>query len=134
MSRISLAFFIVAPIYGLVGMTWGSVMGALGDHSTLIGHAHLNLLGWVSMGIMGAFYGLAGDRAPAPFAWANFGLSNLGVLSIVPAMVMLTTGHQNYVPLEIIGDLSSALGLLTFFVAVLITARRVAKTAAPEPV
>ena len=134
MSRISLAFFITGAIYGLVGMGWGAVMGALGDHSTLMGHAHLNLLGWVGLGIMGCFYGLAGDRAPSLFGWFNFGLSNLGLVTIIPAMVNLSQGNESYVPLEIIGVLSSMLGLLTFLIAVLITARRVTRTAAPEPV
>ena len=134
MSRISLAFFGVAAVYGLIGMGWGVVMGAVGDHSTLVGHAHLSLLGWVGLGIMGCFYGLAGDHAPAPFGWVNFALSNLGLVTIVPAMVNLGQGNESYVPLEIIGVLSSMLGLLTFLIAVLITARRVTRTTTPEPV
>lgn len=40
------------------GMVWGIVMAASGDHSTMPAHAHLNLLGWVSLFLMGIFYHL----------------------------------------------------------------------------
>ena len=40
------------------GMVWGIIMAASGDHSTLPAHAHLNLLGWVSLFLMGIFYQL----------------------------------------------------------------------------
>lgn len=42
----------------VVGMTWGIIMAASGDHSTMPAHAHLNLLGWVSLFLMGIFYHL----------------------------------------------------------------------------
>ena len=50
MPRVALAFFTVAPIYGLIGMIWGIVMGATEDHALSPAHAHLNLLGMVLMG------------------------------------------------------------------------------------
>ena len=40
--------FRAAVTFVVIGMSWGLVMAASGDHSTLAGHAHLNLLGWVS--------------------------------------------------------------------------------------
>jgi peptidoglycan/LPS O-acetylase OafA/YrhL len=42
----------------VAGMIWGIVMAASGDHSTMPAHAHLNLLGWVSLFMMGVFYHL----------------------------------------------------------------------------
>ena len=48
MKASSLSFF-AAVIAVLVGMSWGIVMAISQDHSAMPAHAHLNLLGWVSL-------------------------------------------------------------------------------------
>ena len=40
----------------LVGMGWGIQMAASHDHSAMPAHAHLNLLGWVSLFLFGVDY------------------------------------------------------------------------------
>ncbi|MCP8938033.1 hypothetical protein NK718_05850 [Alsobacter sp. SYSU M60028] len=50
--------FQAAVLLVLVGMGWGLAMAISGDHVTHPGHAHLNLLGWVSLFLMGIFYHL----------------------------------------------------------------------------
>ena len=52
-SRIA---FIGAVLVALTGMGWGIAMAMSHDHATSAGHAHLNLLGWVSLFLMGLFY------------------------------------------------------------------------------
>lgn len=132
MPRVSFAFFAVAAVYGLIGMVWGSQMGASGDHSTLAGHAHLNLLGWVSLAIMGGFYAVAAGRAPAALAWANLVLSGLGAALMAISMVQLMVNRDGrFVPMVIAGDVGSMLGMLLFLLAVLIAWRRSARSAAP---
>jgi hypothetical protein len=130
MPRVSFAFFTVAAIYGLIGMVWGNQMGASGDHSTLAGHAHLNLLGWVSLSIMGGFYALTAGRTPAVLAWANLALSGLGAALMATAMVqLLAKQDQRFVPMVIAGDITSMLGMLLFLIAVLWAWRRSARPA-----
>ncbi|MHB2166564.1 hypothetical protein [Alsobacter sp. R-9] len=62
--------FQAAVLLVLVGMGWGIAMAASGDHSTHPAHAHLNLLGWVSLFLFGIFYHLhpALDRSRAALA------------------------------------------------------------------
>lgn len=79
MPRVSSAFFTVAALCGLAGMIWGSHMGATHDHAMMPAHAHLNLLGWVTLSIMGGFYALPGSR-PGVLAWVNFVLSTIGAI------------------------------------------------------
>ena len=67
MSRVALWFFAVAPIYVLVGMGFGIFMGATEDFTLAPAHAHLNLIGWVTMALYGTFYALA-PRAPQKLA------------------------------------------------------------------
>ncbi|WP_341363239.1 hypothetical protein P8T57_12095 [Thalassospira sp. SN3W] len=50
----------VSACLGLAGMAWGMQMAGSGDHSNLAAHAHLNLLGWVSLALYGTYYRLIG--------------------------------------------------------------------------
>ncbi|MDB5455538.1 MAG: conserved hypothetical signal peptide protein [Caulobacter sp.] len=129
MPRVSFAFFIAAVVYGAVGMVMGMVMGASNDHTLMPVHAHVNLLGWASLAIMGGFYGVAGARAPIKLAWVNFVVSNLGILIVTPLLaVLLKTGNLAVVPAMAIGEILLILGMVLFGAAVVITARRPAST------
>lgn len=124
MSRITVAFFGAAVLYALAGMLLGMVMGASNDHSLAPVHGHMNLLGWASLALMGAFYGLAGDLAPAKLAWANFTVSNLGNLVTLPLLAMLLKGDASVIPVMVVGEVLLVLGMLIFGVAVVRVARR----------
>lgn len=109
---------------GIIGTIWGSHMGSSGDHSTMIAHAHFNLLGWVGMAVMGGFYALAGARVPPWISWSNFGLQATGTVSLSVAMFYLFgVGGGDFVPLVILGSVSSILSMLSFLAAVLIAWR-----------
>ena len=63
MPRVSLWFFAVAPIYVLIGMGFGIFMGATENFTLAMAHAHLNLIGWVTMALYGTFYALAREAS-----------------------------------------------------------------------
>jgi hypothetical protein len=130
MSRISITFFGAAVVYALGGMVLGMYMGGSGDHTMAPVHAHINLLGWASLALMGAFYGLAGDRTPAKLAWANFGLSNLGNAMTLPMVAVIQTGKPPIVPLLVGGEVAIVAGMLLFGAALLVVARAPAAAAA----
>jgi hypothetical protein len=48
--------FRIAVCLGLIGMTGGVLMAASHNHDLHPAHAHLNLLGWVSLFLLGGFY------------------------------------------------------------------------------
>jgi len=54
----SILSFRAAVVMVIAGMIWGIAMGITQDHSTLPAHAHLNLLGWVSLFLFGIYYHL----------------------------------------------------------------------------
>jgi hypothetical protein len=119
MPRISLAFFTVASLCALAGMVWGSYMGMSQDHLLAPAHAHLNLLGWTSLAIMGAFYAVSGRPAGA-LGWANFALSSTGAVIMAPMLSYLLSGHEAQMgPLMPIPEALCILGLLAFIVNVL---------------
>jgi hypothetical protein len=118
MPRLSLAFFSAAVVYGVIGMIWGGFMGAHEDFVTAPAHAHLNLLGWVTMGLMGTFYALAGPRAPIRLGWINFTLSNLGVIVGIPSLAVMLSGDKAATPIMEAGMGVVLIGMLTFAAAV----------------
>src|SRR6516225_6598219 len=48
--------FWAAVAFLVAGLIWGLVMGISQDFSTMPAHAHLNLLGWVSLFLFGIYY------------------------------------------------------------------------------
>lgn len=115
MPRISVWFFAVAVLYSLVGMGWGEHMAMSGDHTMYPAHAHLNLLGWVSMAIYGTFYALTRDTYSPRLAWIQFAVSNIGVLIMIPLLArLLATNDESLGPLIGIGDMLVILGQLLF--------------------
>jgi hypothetical protein len=119
MTRLSLAFFTTAVICGLIGMGWGAAMASSEDFTLAPAHAHLNLLGWVTLSIMGGFYTLAGARAPTRLGWVNFVLSTAGVVVVIPALVNLLSGHKEAQPIVIVGTVLTISGMVTFAISIL---------------
>jgi hypothetical protein len=58
MSRVSAAFFTLGVICVLCGILFGMWMGDHNDFAAAPAHAHLNLIGWATMALHGAFYAL----------------------------------------------------------------------------
>lgn len=117
MPRVSSAFFTVAALCGLAGMVWGSYMGASHDHAMLPAHAHLNLLGWVTLSIMGGFYALPGNQSGV-LAWVNFVLSSLGaVLMAVLLPQVLTQNLDGKVMMA--AEIPTILGMICFLIGVI---------------
>ena len=56
--KASVLSFRAAVVMVVAGMIWGIAMGISEDHSTFPAHAHLNLLGWVSLFLFGIYYHL----------------------------------------------------------------------------
>ena len=118
MPRVSLAFFTVAALCGLSGMIWGAWMGANQDFTLSPAHAHLNLLGWVTLAIMGGFYVLAGPRASNKLAWTNFALSASGVVVLTPMLAQLLLGNEGMGPLMAIPEILVIGGMVTFIISI----------------
>ncbi len=118
MPRISAAFFAVASLYLLIGMLWGMQMGATQDHAMMPAHAHLNLLGWVTMALYGTFYALTAQTFSPKLAWTNFALSTAGVLLMIPALAMVLKGNAAFLPPLMVSEFLTVGALLVFGVSV----------------
>ena len=115
MPRVSLWFFAVAPIYVLIGMGFGIYMGATMNFALAPAHAHLNLIGWVTMALYGTFYGLARE-ASQKLAWTVFWLNNVAATVMFPSLAMvLSYGDASVFVLPLIISEFLALGGMLCF-------------------
>ena len=56
MNRFDLQFLVLAALSLIVGVSMGIFMAASHDHQLMPVHAHVNLVGWVSLALFGLVY------------------------------------------------------------------------------
>jgi hypothetical protein len=120
MPRVSAAFFAIGVVYLLMGMMWGMHMGQSEDFSTMPAHAHLNLLGWVTMAIYGTFYALTHASLSPKLAWTNLVLAAGGEAVMIPSLALFLAGGRDakFEPGVVAGSIMSFLSLLVFAISV----------------
>lgn len=119
MPRVSAAFFALGAVCVFLGMLWGMHMGEAEDFTLMPAHAHLNLLGWVTMALYGTFYALTHASLKPKLAWTNFALSAIGVAVMIPSLALyLPARDAKYIPGIIVGEIATVLSLLVFAVSV----------------
>jgi putative Mn2+ efflux pump MntP len=97
--------FQAAVLLVIVGMVWGIVMAISQDHSAMPAHAHLNLLGWVSLFLFGIFYHLHPviDRTRTALVQVWIWIAATVVLTLGVALVH--TGHPIGDPIAAVGSM-----------------------------
>lgn len=94
MQRISVWFLVAAATCMVVGVSMGIAMGILHDFHLAPVHAHLNLLGWASLGLMGLTYRAWPELAAARgLALTQFVLST-GAAVLFPIGIYLSIEHH----------------------------------------
>ncbi|MCY1396616.1 hypothetical protein D9M71_115950 [compost metagenome] len=110
----SRTWFRLAAIYFALGVLLGVAMGASGDHSLFAVHAHVNLLGWVSM----ALFGLIGTVFPSisegRVAAAQFWTYTVGVPVMLGALTLRLKGAASVEPLIGIASILIGLSVILF--------------------
>ena len=91
--------FRLAVLYALFGMVMGEIMGASGDHSQMPVHAHINVLGWVSLALFGIFYKSWPESAVGKLPLVQFILFNIGVVVQAAAVSQILMGNQGAAPI-----------------------------------
>lgn len=122
MNALSRICWIAAPIYVLMGMVFGLWMSAHQNFQLAAAHAHLNLLGWVTIALFGAFYALKPEAATWRISKLQVLIANLAVIIMVPGIVLaikeVTEGPV------IVGSLLAVIAMALFlYIVVRATAR-----------
>jgi hypothetical protein len=106
--------FQAAVLFVVAGMIWGIVMAISDDHSAMPAHAHLNLLGWVSLFLFGIFYHLhpAIDRSLTAFVQVWVWIASTVILAAGVGLVH--TGHAIGDPIAAVGSIIVLADMLLF--------------------
>ena len=109
MENTTATWFKLAVLYLIIGVALGLHMAKSGNHGMYPVHAHINLLGWVSMALFGLIYrqfpALVGNK----LAKAHFWLYNLALPVNMAMLYMYLGGNADIEP--VLGAASMVLGL-----------------------
>lgn len=118
MTRISDRFLQLGVLSALVGVGLGVYMGAAHDFQLSPVHAHVNLLGWVSMLLYGLFYRAFPQAGATKLAAAHFWVNVLGFLVMVPSLAAQILGRPEAGPVLGVSSIVVAFSMLMFAVIV----------------
>lgn len=122
--RASAVNFRTAVVLGIVGIGIGIAMAASGDHSVFPAHAHLNLLGWVSLFLMGVFYRLHPALDASRLALVQSATWILGTVILTIGVAGIYLGRPDLEPIAIFGSLLVLGAMLLFAFIVFRTERQ----------
>lgn len=109
MKSVSQWFLRLSVLYLIAGVSLGIFMAASHDHSMHPVHAHLNLLGWVTMALFGLFYRAWPEAAASRLAKAHFWLYVPAHFVQMVALAALFRGYTGVEPL--LAAVSSMVGI-----------------------
>ncbi|MBL8906778.1 MAG: hypothetical protein JNM20_08890 [Rhizobiales bacterium] len=113
-----------AVVLGFIGFSMGFGMGISQDFSLAPAHAHMNLLGWVSFALYGAFYALIPQAAVGMLPRIHYILASVGTVVMVAGIAGIYLGHgATFEPLAIGGSIA-VYGSFILFVFIVFRATR----------
>jgi len=106
--------FQAAVVFVIAGMIWGIVMAISEDHSAMPAHAHLNLLGWVSLFLFGIYYRLHPALERATSALVQVWIWIVGTVIVTIGVGLYHTGHAIGDPIAAAGSFVVLFDMLLF--------------------
>jgi len=113
------SLFRISVSLGLIGIVLGIVMGIRQDFVLMPAHAHLNLLGFVTMFLSALYYRVVPEAAASGLARYQAIVSVAGaVVFPIGIACVLVGGHDRFEPVVVAGALTVLLGMALFAVIV----------------
>jgi hypothetical protein len=120
-EALSRRWFLCAVTYFVIGISLGVYMGASGDHSQFRAHAHINLLGWVSMALIGLLYRAFPAAAQSALARWHFWIYQLAAPVMLAAVFAIYAGVEKAEPVAGVAAIAILVSLLLFWWAIFST-------------
>jgi hypothetical protein len=110
--------FRTATLFALTGMGMGIGMAIARDHAVMPAHAHLNLLGWVSLFLFGVYYRLNPALDVSRLALVQVTVWSLGTIVLTVAVAAIHMGYEAADPIAAAGSLIVLAAMALFAVLV----------------
>lgn len=116
--RASELSFKSAVVFALAGMTIGIAMAVSHDHSVFPAHAHLNLIGWVSLFLIGIYYKLNPALDESLAAVLQVAVWDVGTIVVTIGVAAIYLGHPSLEPVAAAGSFIILADMLAFAILV----------------
>jgi hypothetical protein len=109
------SLFRISVSLGLIGIVIGIVMGIRQDFTLMPAHAHLNLLGFVTLFLCALYYRAVPEAAASRLARYQAIVSVVGaILFPIGIACVLLGGQDRFEPVVVTGALTVLLGMALF--------------------
>jgi hypothetical protein len=116
--KFGVLFLKLAALYFLIGVGIGLTMEIIGDHRLGGAHAHINLVGWASMGLFGIIYVLFPKAGESVLAKLHFWLYNISLPLFMLGLCFVLLGNTSLMFLLMIFPNVLVLSVLLFVINV----------------
>ena len=117
-EMLSRRWFLCAITYFVIGISLGVYMGASGNHGQFPAHAHINLVGWVSMALTGVLYRSFPAAAQSALAAWHFWLYQLAAPVMLLAVGAIYAGVEKAEPVAGIASITILVSVVLFWWAI----------------
>ncbi|MCZ8514174.1 cytochrome-c oxidase [Paenibacillus filicis] len=108
----------IASCYFIIGVFFGMFMSITHHMEFASVHAHLNLVGWVSMALAGLIYSVFSKAGASKLAVWHFWCHNIGLPIMMIALALLVGGAGNTEPIIAVGGIITTLAVILFVINV----------------
>ncbi|MGM9921005.1 MAG: DUF2871 family protein [Bhargavaea sp.] len=108
-------FLKISVVYFMIGISFGLYMSFTHVFSLTSVHVHVNLLGWMSLALIGIIYHLYPNLENNALAKYHFWLHNIGLPVMMIAIALAILGvHPIFFPIATFGGLATLIGIFCF--------------------
>ena len=112
----SVRFLRIAVVYFVVAVSIGLYMGITSNFTQVPVHAHLNLLGWVSMALFGLIYQAHPAAGQTKLAIWHFRIHNLSLPVFMASLFVMLAGNPGLGPVVGLAGAVTLIGIVLFAV------------------
>lgn len=123
-ARMAPIWLKIAVLYLLIGVIFGLVMGLSHQFQYAPVHAHINLLGWASLGLAGVIYWLCPRAGGHWLGLTHFWLHNIGLPIFVIGLFFVSSGHAGAIPVVAVGAVLAVIGILFFTINLFVNLKK----------
>ncbi|MEH7484346.1 cytochrome-c oxidase [Neobacillus drentensis] len=109
----------ISVVYFVIGVCMGMYMSMTENFDFTPVHAHINLLGWLTMAVAGLIYVGFPGAAETTLAKVHFWLHNISLPIMMIGLAFLVTGTESAAPAVATGGTLMVLGIIVFAINIL---------------
>ncbi len=104
----------ISTVYFVIGVGFGLYMSIAHSYEFVGVHTHVNLLGWLSLAVIGAIYSIYPELAATKLAKTHFWLHNIALPVMMIGLFFLILGQESLVPVVATAGTVMVLAIVLF--------------------